>query len=73
MVLLELGPDGSTSVGDLQVLQQELGERKELQVVLLTHGEGAPDLLDPIFPSLPWPTVEDPSWSLLLDELAGLI
>ena len=73
LVLLEPGPAAHTSLEALQLLQQELGERKELQVVLLTQGEAAPDAPDPILPTLPWPAAEDPNWPLLLDELAGLL
>ncbi len=73
LVLLEPGPADRTSLGDLQLLQQGLGERKELQVILLTRDEAAPDAPDPLLPTLPWPTVADPSWPLLLDELAGLL
>ncbi len=73
MVLLVPNPDGSTSLAGLQTLQRELGERKELQVVLLTPGEGTPGLGNPILPTLPWPTAEDPTWPMLLDELAGLL
>jgi PilZ domain len=73
MVLLEPSPSGSTPLEDLQILQRELGERKELQVVLLSRGEAAPNTGDSALPTLPWPTAEDPTWPLLLDELAGLL
>ena len=73
LVLLEPGPADRTSLEDIQLLQQELGERKELQVVLLTQDEAAPGAPDPTLPRLPWPAAEDPTWPLLLDDLAGLV
>jgi len=72
LVVCEPPSEGGTSMQALQSLQRELGERRELPVALIHRGEDLPETGSPVIRPLPWPTAEEPSWALLLDELSGL-
>lgn len=72
LLVLEAPPGTEPALADIQALQRELGELRELPVALIRADGPPPDPGDALIRPLPWPGTDPGAWLPLLDELAGL-
>jgi hypothetical protein len=73
LLVLDSGLADEVSLTGIRALQKELGETRELPVALITRETPIGESEDPLIRPMPWPSVQDPSWLPLLDELVGLL
>ena len=72
LLMVETPAGAHLPLDEIQALQRELGELRELPVALIQRDGLPPETEHPIIRPLPWPTAQPAAWLPLLDELAGL-